>query len=106
MTTQLPFGQYSNVQSGTRSLINITESEWRTRKINLISLLKGFVGQLKPGEDLTKVSLPSVLCHPFSMLELLSQRILLTYHILFDLNTIEDPLERYALGYFAYLHEL
>jgi hypothetical protein len=33
--------------------------EWKTRKINLFQVLKGFVSQLKLGQDLTKVSLPA-----------------------------------------------
>jgi hypothetical protein len=39
------------------SLVNVSaeEAEWRTRKINLFSLLRGFLSQISPGQDLTKV---------------------------------------------------
>lgn len=39
------------------SLVNVKaeEAEWRTRKINLFSLLRGFLTQISPGQDLTKV---------------------------------------------------
>lgn len=40
--------------------------------------------------------MPSVLLHPFSMLEVMAQRELLSFHLLFDLDKEDDPLQRYA----------
>jgi hypothetical protein len=77
-----------------RSLINVTDAEWRSREINIMSLVRGFISQISPGQDITKISLPSELCHPFSMLELISHRQLLLFHILFELKQYNDPLER------------
>lgn len=62
-----------------------------------MAVMTSFVRQLKPGQDLTKISLPSVLCHPFSILEIMSERELLTFHILFKLDNEEDPLKRFLI---------
>lgn len=70
------------------SLVNVHDAEWRKRKINLLNIIRSFVSQLTPGQDLTKVSLPSELCHPFSMLELIAQRELQLFHIVFDVNKV------------------
>jgi len=86
-----------NLLGPERSLINVTDAEWRTREINIMSLVRSFLSQLSPGQDITKISLPSVLCHPFSMLELISHRELLLFHILFELNHYTDPLERFMV---------
>jgi hypothetical protein len=80
-----------------RSLINVTEAEWKSREINVMSLVRSFLSQIAPGQDLTKISLPSVLCHPFSMLELISHREMLLFHILFELDQFTDPLERFMV---------
>jgi len=80
-----------------RSLINITDAEWRSRQISIIDVIKSLVSQVTPGQDITKLSLPSILCHPFSMLELLSHRELLLFHILFELDSLENPLDRFMV---------
>jgi len=77
------------------SLVSVYDAEWRKRKINLFSVLRSFVSQLSPGQELTKVSLPSELCHPFSMLELVAFRELQLFHILFEINQETDPLARF-----------
>uniref|UniRef100_A0A6B2L1I0 Oxysterol-binding protein n=1 Tax=Arcella intermedia TaxID=1963864 RepID=A0A6B2L1I0_9EUKA len=55
------------------------------------------MSQISSKTDLTKISLPSVLCHPFSMLELISHRELLLFHILFELDGVNDPLQRFII---------
>jgi len=77
-----------------RSLVNEQDAEWRTREINMVQLVRSFLSQIYPGQDISKISLPSVLCHPFSMLEIISHRELLLFHVLFELDNIQDPLER------------
>eukprot|EP01124_Arcella_intermedia_P001366 TRINITY_DN1073_c0_g1_i3.p1 TRINITY_DN1073_c0_g1~~TRINITY_DN1073_c0_g1_i3.p1 ORF type:complete len:431 (+),score=79.91 TRINITY_DN1073_c0_g1_i3:55-1347(+) len=77
------------------SLVGVYNAEWRKRKINLFSVLRSFVSQLSPGQELTKVSLPSELCHPFSMLELVAYRELQLYHILFEILKETTPLDRF-----------
>jgi len=74
-----------------------TDAEWRTRPISILDVLKSLVSQVTPGQDITKLSLPSILCHPFSMLELLSHRELLLFHILFELDTLTNPLDRFMV---------
>ena len=69
------------------------DGEWRGRKINLMSVFKSFISQLRPGQELTKISLPTVLCHPFSMLEFVGQRELSLIHILFKIHMEENPLK-------------
>jgi hypothetical protein len=80
-----------------RSLINVTDAEWKSREINIMSLVRGFISQISPGQDITKISLPSELCHPFSMLELISHRQLLLFNILFELKQYNDPLGRFMV---------
>eukprot|EP01123_Difflugia_compressa_P012585 TRINITY_DN543_c2_g1_i1.p1 TRINITY_DN543_c2_g1~~TRINITY_DN543_c2_g1_i1.p1 ORF type:complete len:439 (+),score=74.10 TRINITY_DN543_c2_g1_i1:120-1436(+) len=77
------------------SLVGVYDAEWRKRKINLFSVLRSFVSQLSPGQELTKVSLPSELCHPFSMLELVAYRELQLFHMLFDIVHHTSPYDRF-----------
>jgi len=79
------------------SLVGVYDAEWRTRKINLFNILRSFVYQLRPGDDLTKISLPSELCHPFSMLELIAYRELQLFHLLFEINQFEDAVDRFGV---------
>jgi len=80
------------------SLVAVTDAEWRTRKINLMEVFRSFISQLRPGQELTKVSLPSVLCHPFSMLEVIAHRKLNSFHELFNITHEEDPLKRFLIA--------
>lgn len=73
----------------------IFDCEWRTRPINLMSVLRSFVSQLRPGDDMTKMSLPSELCHPFSMLELISFREASFFSVLFGINKATDAEGRF-----------
>lgn len=72
--------------SEARSLV-ADEGDWKYRKINMFRVFKGFIAQLKPGQDLTKVSLPAELCHPYTMLEVMGYREFTNFHFLFDLKT-------------------
>lgn len=82
---------------GVVSLAPDLTSEWRTRPINLFSVLKSFVYQLRPGQDLTRVSLPTELCYPFSALEFMAVRLLEVFHGLFELKDTEDEKERFLV---------
>eukprot|EP01122_Echinamoeba_exundans_P010269 TRINITY_DN3807_c0_g2_i1.p1 TRINITY_DN3807_c0_g2~~TRINITY_DN3807_c0_g2_i1.p1 ORF type:complete len:910 (-),score=217.61 TRINITY_DN3807_c0_g2_i1:623-3352(-) len=81
------FDLYQSLAAGT--------GEWKTRKINLFQVLKGFVSQLKLGQDLTKVSLPAELCHPYTMLEIIALRQIITYRHLFEANNATNDLDRF-----------
>eukprot|EP01127_Copromyxa_protea_P008801 TRINITY_DN2027_c0_g1_i1.p1 TRINITY_DN2027_c0_g1~~TRINITY_DN2027_c0_g1_i1.p1 ORF type:complete len:420 (+),score=109.72 TRINITY_DN2027_c0_g1_i1:23-1261(+) len=83
----------------------VFDCEWRKRPINLMSVLRSFVSQLRPGDELTKMSLPSELCHPFSMLELISLRQVSYFHVLFGTNKATDDEGRFlaALKWLAAL---
>jgi len=50
---------------------------------------------LRPGDDMTRITFPSELCHPFSMLELISFRQLSYFHVLFDVNKASNEEERF-----------
>eukprot|EP01090_Pellita_catalonica_P021081 TRINITY_DN77_c0_g1_i1.p1 TRINITY_DN77_c0_g1~~TRINITY_DN77_c0_g1_i1.p1 ORF type:complete len:413 (+),score=74.55 TRINITY_DN77_c0_g1_i1:110-1348(+) len=68
--------------------------DWEDRKISLFGVVKGFIGQLRLGEDLTKVSMPVVFCRPYSLLEEVGARNFVHFNILFKLEQKKDPAER------------
>jgi len=70
------------------------DGEWRTRKITLFGVVRSFISEVKVGQDMTRVSLPATLLYPFSMLEVFSARELGVFHLLFKLNTEDDPFQR------------
>lgn len=75
------------------------EGEWKTRKIRIFKVLGGFIRQLKPGQDLTKVSLPAEMCHPYTMLEVMGYRETTNFHFLFDINRHpDDPVKRFLVA--------
>lgn len=79
------------------------EGDWKYRKINLFRVVRGFVSQLKPGQDLTKVSLPAECCTPYGLLEVMGSRELAMFHLTFGMNrSPDDPMERFfsALRFF------
>lgn len=79
------------------------EGDWKQRKINLLRVVRGFVSQLKPGQDLTKVSLPAECCTPYGLLEVMGSRELAMFHLTFGMNRHpDDPMERFfsALRFF------
>jgi len=71
--------------------------EWKTRKINLFQVLRSFVSQLKPGQDLTKISLPAEICYPYTMLEVIAYRELAPVCVLNDIDKQTEPLQRFLV---------
>jgi hypothetical protein len=71
------------------------KGEWESRKISIFGALASFINQLSIGEDLTKISIPSVLLFPYSALELGASRTLGFIDILLRANRVEDPLQRF-----------
>jgi hypothetical protein len=72
------------------------DGDWKSRKINLFKVMRGFVSQLKPGQDLTKISLPAECCTPYGLLEVMGSRELAMFHLTFGMNKHpDDPLERF-----------
>jgi len=53
-----------------------------------------FIGQLKSGQDLTRVSLPCVFLRPYSLLEEVAARNISHFDILFKVEQEKDPLMR------------
>eukprot|EP01118_Nematostelium_gracile_P019133 TRINITY_DN874_c0_g1_i1.p1 TRINITY_DN874_c0_g1~~TRINITY_DN874_c0_g1_i1.p1 ORF type:complete len:733 (+),score=187.36 TRINITY_DN874_c0_g1_i1:91-2289(+) len=81
---------------GDRAFSNVdADGEWKNRKISLLGVVRSFVSQLKPGQDLTRVSLPAVLLHPYSILEVVGFRDLVSFDPLCRMNSETDPLERF-----------
>jgi hypothetical protein len=79
-----------------RSLVHDFESEWRKRPVNVMKVFKSLVTQLTDGADLTRISMPSEICHPFSALEVVAGRELNCFSDLFVLNDYpNDPWERF-----------
>eukprot|EP01089_Gocevia_fonbrunei_P009279 TRINITY_DN2140_c0_g1_i1.p1 TRINITY_DN2140_c0_g1~~TRINITY_DN2140_c0_g1_i1.p1 ORF type:complete len:398 (-),score=90.13 TRINITY_DN2140_c0_g1_i1:38-1231(-) len=68
--------------------------EWEDRKVSLFGAVKSFIGQLKVGQDLTKVSLPCVFLRPYSLLEEVASRNFGFFPILFDIPQQKTPLKR------------
>ena len=87
---------YSNVEKS---------GAWKTRPIDLWGLLKSFISQLKIGDQITKISLPSEMCYPYSMLEMVAFRQLSLFKALYGVNEEEDAIKRMLiiLKYFACL---
>lgn len=56
------------------SFVNVKNGVWDSRKISIFGVARSVVSQLKSGQDLTRISLPSVFLTPFSMLELAAAR--------------------------------
>jgi hypothetical protein len=78
------------------SLVYDHTSEWRSRPVNLLKVVSSFVSQLSIGDELTRVSLPTEICHPFSILEVISFRELTCINVLYEINKYpDDPLQRF-----------
>nr|AZQ56664.1 oxysterol-binding protein [Suhomyces bribrorum]AZQ56668.1 oxysterol-binding protein [Suhomyces bribrorum] len=60
------------------------------------SILSGIIAQLRPGCDLSKITLPTFILEKKSMLERITNFFLIP-DILFQANNTEDPLERFLL---------
>ena len=52
------------------------------------------VGQLRPGQDVTRIRLPSNLCYPFSLLEFIPMKRMRGMEILNDYKDLEDPVDK------------
>ncbi|KAN0014392.1 hypothetical protein ACTFIV_003340 [Dictyostelium citrinum] len=71
--------------------------EWETREISIFGVVKSFISQLSIGQELTKVSMPSIFLMPYSILELAASRHLKYIHLLISAQHEEDPLKRMAI---------
>lgn len=79
-----------------KSLVHDFESEWRKRPVNVMKIFKSLYTQLTEGADLTRISMPSEICHPFSVLEVIGHRELANFNTLLTLcDHPTDPLERF-----------
>jgi len=81
----------------TLSLVNERDAEWRKRPVNVMKVFKSLYQQLTTkGADLTRISMPSEIHHPFSILEVLACRELTSISTLFELNNHpQDSLQRF-----------
>jgi len=79
------------------SLVNEQNAEWRRRPVNVMKVFKSLYQQLTTkGADLTRISMPSEIHHPFSILEVLAYRELTNISTLFELNNhSQDSLQRF-----------
>lgn len=89
------------MENGASFIEEKDSSDWGARTISILGVAKSFISQLSVGQDLTKVSLPSVFLYPFSMLELGSARFLPYFDLLIEASKQTDPFERF-LGVVKY----
>ncbi|GAM26050.1 hypothetical protein SAMD00019534_092250 [Acytostelium subglobosum LB1] len=71
--------------------------EWEHREITIFGAVKSFIGQLGIGQELTKVSMPSIFLMPYSILELAASRYLKFFHLLSGGLYEADPTRRMAI---------
>jgi len=56
--------------------------------------LKSIISKLSWGTDITKISLPSCLCIPYSLLEVIAQKRMIGMSLIRDIQNVDDPLGR------------
>jgi hypothetical protein len=79
-----------------QSLVNEQDAEWRKRPVNVMKVFKSLYHQLTKGADLTRISMPSEIYHPFSVLEVIAHRELSSISTLYQLNNYpDDSLQRF-----------
>eukprot|EP01132_Coremiostelium_polycephalum_P008616 gene8616-10606_t len=71
--------------------------EWEGREISIFGAVKSFISQLSLGQELTKVSMPSMFLMPYSILELAASRYLKYIHLLTSAVHEHDPARRMAI---------
>ena len=77
----------------TISYSNI-HGEWEKRKISLWGAAKAFISQLRPGQDMTRVTIPSLFLRPYSILEEISARMVGNIDKLQPISDMKDPADR------------
>lgn len=77
----------------TVSYSNI-HGDWEVRKIPVMGAVKSFVTQLRKGQDLTRISLPSCFLRPYSILEEACTRSIGNVDLLIDVPEIPTAEER------------
>jgi len=68
--------------------------EWEQRKISLFGAVRSFIGQLKVGQDLTRVSLPCCFLRPYSLLEEVATRNFAYIPTIFEVQQQKKPIKR------------
>ncbi|KAF2078558.1 hypothetical protein CYY_000181 [Polysphondylium violaceum] len=71
--------------------------EWENREISIFGVVKSFISQLSIGQELTKVSMPSIFLMPYSILELAASRYLKYIHLLISAQHEADPVRRMSI---------
>lgn len=62
--------------------------------VSLFSVIKNVVAQLSAGADLVRISLPAMICYPYTLLEAMPLKRLRGMKIIELMNTVEEPLAR------------
>eukprot|EP01100_Stratorugosa_tubuloviscum_P014605 TRINITY_DN791_c2_g1_i1.p1 TRINITY_DN791_c2_g1~~TRINITY_DN791_c2_g1_i1.p1 ORF type:complete len:404 (-),score=195.43 TRINITY_DN791_c2_g1_i1:88-1299(-) len=68
--------------------------EWRNRKITFGGVVRGLISQLRIGQDITRVALPSIFLAPYSLLEVAAYRMLSHIDILYEASEKQDRFSR------------
>jgi len=64
------------------------------QEFSFFKALKGIIGQMKLGADITRITLPSMFSTPNSLLEALAEKRLRGMELVRAINTVEDPTAR------------
>ena len=78
-----PVKSYSNIHG-----------EWEERKISLWGAAKAFISQLRPGQDMTKITIPALFLRPYSILEEVASRMIGNVDEIQHIASLEDPADR------------
>lgn len=80
-----------------KSFVDAKHGAWKDRKISLWGTARSVISQLRTGQEMTRVSLPSIFLEPYSILELASSRYMGYLDQLQNLHTQKDPLQKMVM---------
>lgn len=80
----------------TKSYSNI-HGEWEERKISIWGAAKAFISQLRPGQDMTRITIPALFLRPYSILEEIASRFIGNIDEIQNIASLEDPEDRMKL---------
>jgi len=80
-----------------KSYVDAKQGAWKDRKISLWGTARSVISQLRTGQEMTRVSLPSIFLEPYSILELASSRYMGYLDQLQNLHSQKDPLQRMVM---------
>jgi len=80
-----------------KSYVDAKQGAWKDRKISIWGTARSVISQLRTGQEMTRVSLPSIFLEPYSILELASSRYMGYLDQLQNLHSQKDPLQKMVM---------